>query len=280
VNTFGVDDEDEVEDQHQEKAKGENRRILMLLSAFHVSTPTRVYKHWLNAALKHLYEVQEVKETAYVDYLESVAKAFVFDRYLAGDERAEYYDIIYKRNGQCMSRRDDFQEGDRIAAVLSYGHIENNLVFNYLDYLLWQKNRSIEDGSTENRPIEKVEAFEFTFRSSVEHYYPQNPMEGQARLEPEVLDSFGNLCLISHSKNSRLSNLMPVAKTEYYANNSIDSIKQYLMMQSNAREWGTDAIRAHGQEMTGILLDSLERQGRNNAVAPGAAWPALPTVLH
>jgi hypothetical protein len=239
VNTFGADDE------HQTEIEGDNRRILMLLSAFHVSTPTRVYKHWLNAALKHLYEAQEVQEKEYVDYLESVAKAFVFDRYLAGDDKAEYYQIIYGRGGQCISRREDFDDRERIAAGLSYGHIENNLVFNYLDYRLWLEHRS--------RP--KVKDFEFTFRSSVEHYYPQNPLEGQTRLPVDVLNAFGNLCLISHSKNSRLSNFMPAAKKEYYQNNSIDSIKQYLMMDSG--DWDTDKIRLHGQEMIEILVDSL-----------------------
>jgi hypothetical protein len=258
VNTFGAADEDQAEDA----AVGNNRRILMLLAAFHVSTPTRVYKHWLNAALKHLYDAQGVQEGEYLRYLESVAKAFVFDRYLAGDDRAEYFEIIYDRKGQCRTRREDLEDGGQIASRLAYGHIENNLVFNYLDYLLWLKYRAKE---------KKVGAFEFTFRSSVEHYYPQNPMEGQARLELAVIDSFGNLCLISHSKNSRLSNLMPVAKTEYYANNSIDSIKQYLMMQSKSTEWGTDAIHKHGDEMTKVLLDSLVRQGISNAAAPGAA---------
>ena len=28
----------------------------MLLSAFHVSTPTLVYKHWLNGALRYLFD--------------------------------------------------------------------------------------------------------------------------------------------------------------------------------------------------------------------------------
>jgi hypothetical protein len=81
-------------------------------------------------------------------------------------------------------------------------------------------------------------------------------MEGQVRLPSEVVDAFGNLCLISHSKNSRLSNFMPAAKKEYYRNNRIDSIKQYLMMKS--AEWDADAIRAHGQEMTGVLVSSVE----------------------
>ncbi|TXF98016.1 DUF262 domain-containing protein [Massilia arenae] len=247
VNTFGADDEGAGAD------RGDNRRILMLLSAFHVSTPTRVYKHWLNAALKHLYDAQQVQEKSYLDYLESVSRAFVFDRYLAGDDRAEYFDIVYGRKGQCARGRDEAAGSDRIASRLAYGHIENNLVFNYLDYLLWLKHRTND----------AVSGFEFTFRSSVEHYYPQNPKEGQAPLEPDAVDSFGNLCLISHSKNSRLSNFMPTAKKEYYANNQIDSIKQYLMMQRP--EWNADAIRAHGEEMIGVLVDSLERE----AVADG-----------
>lgn len=238
VNTFGADDEDEA------VARNGNRRILMLLSAFHVSTPTRVYKHWLNAALKHLYDAREVQEKAYLDHLESVARAFVFDRYLAVGERAEYFDIIYGAQGHCRRSLADGADGG-MAASLAYGHIENNLVFNFLDYLLWLKHRRNE----------VVGSFEFTFRSSVEHYYPQNPLEGQLRLEPAVLDSFGNLCLISHSKNSRLSNFMPTAKQEYYGNNHIDSIKQYLMMQHKV--WDAAAIRAHGQEMFGVLLASL-----------------------
>jgi hypothetical protein len=44
VNSFGEEDAN----------GGHNRRILMLLSAFHVSTPTLVYKHWLNAVLHSL----------------------------------------------------------------------------------------------------------------------------------------------------------------------------------------------------------------------------------
>ncbi|WP_137174112.1 DUF262 domain-containing protein [Massilia sp. HP4] len=241
VNTFGADDEGE------EAATGDNRRILMLLCAFHVSTPTRVYKHWLNAALKHLHDAREVREAVYLEHLESVARAFVFDRYLAGEDRAEYFDIIYGRDGRCTRRREDVADGGRIASGLAYGQIENNLVFNYLDYLLWLKHR-------ENDAV--MAGFEFTFRSSVEHYYPQNPMEGQAQLEPDMLDAFGNLCLISHAKNSRLSNFMPAAKKEYYRNNRIDSIKQYLMMES--REWDVAAIRAHGQAMSAVLVDSLE----------------------
>jgi hypothetical protein len=238
VNTFGADDEDD-------NGSG-NRRILMLLSAFHVSAPTPVYKHWLNAALRHLYRVDSVHETDYLRYLESVARAFVFDRFLAGERKAEYFAIVYGEEGRCQARRSGIENVD-LALRLSYRTITNNLVFNYLDYLLWLKNRADD---------EQVRQFEFTFRSSVEHYYPQKPMAGQDLLNDEVLDSFGNLCLISHSKNSRLSNFSPLAKTDYYRNNRIDSIKQYLMMKR--APWDEAAIGIHGEEMLKVLVASLD----------------------
>lgn len=233
VNSFGG----------EEGSASINRRILMLLSAFHVSTPTLVYKHWLNAALHYLFSAQRIEADQYLGYLESLAKAFVFDRYLTA-EPASYYDMIYVHGGQCRTRPGAL--GADAIRLLSFDHIKNNLVFNYLDYLLWLSRRGND---------RRVDDFEFTFRSSVEHYYPRNPQSGFARLETDTLNSFGNLCLISHSKNSRLSNFTPEAKSQYYRANVLDSLKQYLMMQSTP--WEADAIRLHEKAMLDVLESSL-----------------------
>lgn len=234
VNTFGEDD-----------GSGDiNRRILMLLSAFHVSTPTLVYKHWLNAALFHLFYVEQIEAQAYLQHMESVAKAFVFDRFLAQGAGLDYFAMIYTNRGTCQTRRESIA-AETIESRLTFGSIENNLVFNFLDYLLW----------LEHRAKESVKSYEFTFRSSIEHYYPQHPLDGQVQLDADTLNSFGNLCLISHGKNSRLSNFMPSAKKEFYKNNTIDSVKQYLMME--VESWDADAIRAHSEQMNNVLLNSL-----------------------
>jgi len=238
-NTFGDDDEN----------TGCNRQILMLLSAFHVSTPTLVYKHWLSAALRYLYKTSSIEANEYLEYLESMAKAFVFDRFLVPSGGMDYYEIIFKNEGECQSSRKDMSDDD-LEGMLSFGQIENNLVFNYLDYLLWVKN---ENGRKKDKTISD---YEFTFRSSVEHYYPQHPMPGHAPLPPEILHSFGNLCLISHSKNSRLSNFMPAAKKDHYSNNTIDSIKQHLMM-TKFDTWNEVSIDKHYKEMKDVLLMSL-----------------------
>lgn len=234
VNTFGEEDGSE----------GINRRIMMLLSAFHVSTPTLVYKHWLNAVLYYLFHTEQVEPQAYLQHMESVAKAFVFDRFLASDTGLEYFTMIYENKGECQNHRESVV-AEALESRLCFGKIENNLVFNFLDYLLW----------LEYQADAKVKAYEFTFRSSVEHYYPQHPLPGHAPLDAETLNSFGNLCLISHDKNSRLSNFMPLAKKEFYQNNGIDSVKQHLMMK--AETWDARAIHDHYLQMIQVLLASL-----------------------
>ena len=139
---------------------------------------------------------------------------------------------------------------------LSYGNIENNFLFNYLDFLLWQNLKKDGDNA--------IKEYEFTFRSSVEHFYPQHPMEGQTILEDEVLHQFGNLCLISHSKNSRLSNFLPKAKADHFraaiAQKRIDSLKLYAMIQKldDDQAWGPKEIKEHGQEMFDLLLASTQ----------------------
>lgn len=238
VNTFGDED-----------ANGaDNRRILMLLSAFHVSTPTLVYKHWLNAALHYLFTVDTVRADTYLVHLESVAKSFVFDRFLSANGGLDYFEIIYQNKGVCQTRQETISEND-METKLSFGNIENNLVFNFLDYLLWFKHQASDT---------IVKNYEFTFRSSVEHYYPQHPLPGHDSLQSDALNSFGNLCLISHSKNSRLSNFMPETKKEYYRNNTIDSVKQYFMMDDQRwPRWNKSSIKSHFKEMKQVLLNAL-----------------------
>lgn len=226
-----------------------NARILKILAAFHVSTPTMVYKHWLNGVLHYLLRSgSAVSPEAYLQHLESLAQAFVFDRHLAVTaQNREYFDIIYRNMGKCMTAIHTLTP-ESLSPRLTFGTIENNLIFNYLDYLLWLKHKATK----------KVYDFKFTFRSSVEHYYPQNP-EKIPRLDPDALNSFGNLCLISHSKNSRLSNFPPDAKKSDYLgeHTPIDSVKQYLMMENTTQEspWNAEKIAKHTTDMIQVLLD-------------------------
>ena len=115
-------------------------------------------------------------------------------------------------------------------SLLNQGEQVENFIFNYLDYLLWQDYNGEKKYVTGND--NRVKDFEYTFRSSVEHYYPQHPIQGKdSEIPKEWLHNFGNLCLLSSSKNAKLNNNMPAAKKDYYRKSpTIDSIKQWIMV--------------------------------------------------
>lgn len=212
-------------DNNEEDDTGINKKILMLLSMFHTSYPTLVYKNWLNYVLKYLFREKNINAEDYKNKLKNLAK--------------ERYKKIIEND------EDILNEGTDVP----------HFIFNYLDYLLWEDdnykklNISIDDNISL-----KINNFKFTFRSSVEHYYPQNPLSGET-LKEDMLNNFGNLCLISRSKNSKLSNSLPRAKKEHYINNDIDSIKQAIMMSYN--NWGEEEIKKHGKEMKKLLKSQL-----------------------
>lgn len=250
INTFNDNDDLESEDGFE----GNNRQILMLLSAMHVSTPTLVYKHWLNGALFHLFNMDGITPRLYLQKLENLARQFVYGRFLS-ESPSDYYQMIYQNE-----RYLAFDLSNQSAmARLHYGVIENNLVFNYLDYLLWCD-------SVQNKKDDVITQFEFTFRSSVEHFYPQHPLDGHRILADADLHRFGNLCLISHSKNSKLSNLQPTAKRDHFkaaiADKSIDTLKLYEMIKlmNTANEWTETQIDEHEQSMLTVFVNDSKKE--------------------
>ena len=227
----------------------ENRRLVQLLSMFHVSLPTMSYKHWLNASLSYVFDHPNTSAKEYANYLENTAKHFIFNRIVAKSPQ-EYYDLIYKPENS----NEIFWSDDSTSTVdetkFTFGQITNNLLFNYTDYLLWKAE------FTYQKPYSEILNFRFTSRSSVEHYYPQNPKDGFPKLEDnETLNCFGNLCLISYSRNSALSNFSPLSKAEFYLKGEIDSIKQYLMIQ-NAKDWDESLILEHNVEILQLLKNT------------------------
>lgn len=237
INTFSGEE--------RESFDNENRQILMLLSMFHVSIPSMSYKYWLNAALRYVFHLDVVIAGNYIKYLEHIAKSFVFD-YFLGKNEVGYFEMINKNLSPIHRSLDDIDLNR-----LTYGNIKNNLLFNFFDYLLWKENN-------ENRKDLLISRFEFTPRSSVEHYYPQRPFENSTPvIESVYLNSFGNLCLISSEKNSRLNNYSPKSKKEHYANSkTIDSIKQYLMIKEE--KWGIEEIEEHYKKAVDLIGENLD----------------------
>jgi len=229
VNSFGEEEED----------SKVNQEIIMLLSMFHVSTPTMVYKHWLNAALLYVFKnANNIDSESYRDYLKELAESFLFGRYINnGNELFDYY-MIFNKEKVVIQKDVSFLDLNK----LNKGTSVENFVFNYLDYILW-------------RDIEGFRSFTFTFKSSIEHHYPQTPPDNNRELGEE-LHYFGNLSLMSSSKNSRFTNNMPEAKQKNFnIDRNTDSIKMQLMFKLTEEEgWKEEQIKKHGERMINTLL--------------------------
>lgn len=126
------------------------------------------------------------------------------------------------------------------------------IVFTYLDYLLYRDGYSV-DGKTVITPLQ--ESWQFQFRNSVEHFYPQNPLE-EKPWESDDLNCFGNLALITVSGNSKFSNLPPAGKINSYPSIIRQSMKLMIMdhlVRQNNGKWTKIKAKEHEKEMFRIL---------------------------
>ena len=247
-----------------------NRQIQMLQAAFHVSHPRQAYKYWLLGTLhwlnKQVAAGKQIQGAEFLNHLESLAAAFMRDRHLVPKDgkRIPYTEIIFSHAGQAQSPLSQ-----NIASRLTYPNIDNIFVFNYLDYLLWQENR--QQASSDP----KISHFEFKMRGAIEHYFPQkradewgNTPEGERKI-----DAFGNLSLIAHAKNLRLSDHSPSEKKRLsgHPEKVPDSIKQHLMMNelknNNEADWNPITMKAHEDAMIQLLRNKLSAQTASTAQA-------------
>lgn len=154
-----------------------------------------------------------------------------------------------------QSKRDEVKESDLADNLRNYardkvkhafpldandpppcGFSISRIVFTYLDYLLWTDQHKPE--------------FRFTFRNSIEHFYPQNPDKQQAGevVTEGCLHLLGNLALVSVGANSKFSNSLPIAKAEAFKTTiEIQSPKLQIMAEitRDKRKWSDEEVRAH-----------------------------------
>lgn len=162
--------------------------------------------------------------------------------------------IFNNKNGEiCLLTN----EAERIAALATKENFldEGNyklgvntphMVFNFLDYLLWKEHKT------------DYNDFDFEFRNSVEHWYPQHPSDNSFDSWDDK-DTFGNLCIISRSVNSRFSNLSPKSKMESFGERMVMKgslklrIMGSIMQESTNEDWIKTKCQEHESEMIDIL---------------------------
>ncbi|MEH8108355.1 DUF262 domain-containing HNH endonuclease family protein [Gallibacterium anatis] len=240
VNTFGTTFEDPNNDGTDDLPEN-HTQIVQLLSMFHTSFRQKIYKNWLFDVLEKLNQSDELKNTyglssnKYIEILEQLAYEYYKD-----DNRQE----LLKKGG---------------LAIPHY-------IFNYVDYLLW---KDWDNLGKDNKFLKKSDFVFSLSRNSIEHYLAQSkrdsllPRNETEENKNRLLNSLGNLCLISHYQNSSLNDEVPSEKRKRYESGSLKCIspKQALMLSYEI--WGKEEIEKHNEDMIEIL-DSETKKYINN----------------
>ena len=209
-----------------------NQNIILLQSMFAVTFTANRDSRWLYEILQFLYRhIEELNDqdfgVHFKEFLEKMAVTYAEQRLFTEDRR-----------------------------IKKYGDIPV-YAFNFVDYVLW-KNREklMKDYDA------KFEDFKFAYRRSIEHWYPQNPNghDGESQLPAEFLHSFGNLCIITDSQNSRFGNSYPEAKLEQWEREGIfkrQSLKLQMMAEitSKKNRWDIGEIQSMEKEVERYVHD-------------------------
>lgn len=167
---------------------------------------------------------------------------------LAALDKDEKIDIVNLLEKYCCGKIDKKKTVNKNNKLdVGSGFDIERIVFTYLDYILW---RDKDD---------KYKDFQFQFRTSIEHFYPQHPINGKTWGD-EYLNSFGNLALVTVSANSKFSNMIPTSKVENYEDifkQSPKLIEMKEMLKNNNNEWDEKEAGKHNEYMIDILTNEI-----------------------
>lgn len=210
-----------------------NKNIILLQSMFAVTFTANRDSRWLYESLRFLFNhIEELDQpefgSYFKDFLEIMAVRFAEGRL--------------------------FTEEDMIK---KYGDIPV-YAFNFVDYILW-KNR--EELGRKYKGI-KFDQFKFAYRRSIEHWFPQHPNSDERveKMDDQFLHSFGNLCIITDSQNSKFGNLVPSAKYKQWEGIfDRQSLKLQIMASITEKaKWESDQIKGLEKEILPMVKRFIE----------------------
>lgn len=197
-----------------------NRQIRTLQSALRITYTSPKTMHWISLVLSSYFN----------------------------DENADVLEIL---ENYAQSKVD--ATGYKDASGFGFERI----VFTYLDYLIY-RDGYLYNGQEIIRPLSSD--WQFQFRSSIEHFYPQHPTELSPWADAD-LNCFGNLALITVSGNSTFNNATPVGKASTNPGIIAQSLKLKIMaemMRQNNNIWDQKLAHIHQNEMFNILVSQKE----------------------
>ncbi len=148
---------------------------------------------------------------------------------------------------------------------LSYGY-QARYWFWRLDFCIWDYRKEI----FKDKPQELQVANNYVFiqNRSIEHIAPQTPKEYSNLIwkdeeeDIDIMNSFGNLAMISQSLNSELLNSSYDVKRAHVhsflggVNSTIESLK--LLCAYTKGDWNREIIKDHGKEMFEMLQKHMD----------------------
>ena len=275
VNTFRADGRK----KKNRDADDPEERQVKLQACLRVSYTSPKVMHWITRALLFLHE-----KAFYYDENGMIHTRFADIASLADALVEDYERCLESVAQEGVKAAEGFEkwinsesEGD----VPALGVATPNIVFNYLDYILWRdrvwkrkrsKRKNAHTYYELKYPEVRYDDFDFTFRTSVEHFYPRHPKNGVEweRGEDGGVDNFGNLAILSRSKNSSFSNSLPSAKNVdngILSPSSAFSLKLRVMAamlkESSVNDadawWREEGSFTHAKEMRGLLKEAFAR---------------------
>lgn len=228
------------------------KTAIMLQSMLHVSFPGYSYKEWLFSFMRMNKKHEHISIEKMNGLLWEISQ-----------ETIKQY-----------STKEYLQE--------SLGTNFNHFLFNYLDFLLWSKyikdvyNKKEEDILNDKltecifKKRETFSNFRFSVRESIEHLYPRKRekelLDGDNnKLEDinHMINSIGNLCLISKRSNSSYSDDLPTQKRVDSRKKRTESLKQQIMFASfdetkkDELKWGLEEMKTHQEIIINLIVNSL-----------------------
>lgn len=210
-----------------------NKNIILLQSMFAVTFTANRDSRWLYEVLQFLFKhIEELNDQEFAirfkDFLEKMAVRY--------------------SEGRLFTEEN---------TIKKYGDI-SVYAFNFIDYILW-KNR--EELGREYKGV-KFDHFKFAYRRSIEHWFPQHPNSDERveKMDDQFLHSFGNLCIITDSQNSKFGNLVPSAKYKQWEG-IFDRQSLKLQIMANITEktrWESYQIKGLEKEILPMVNRFIE----------------------
>ena len=207
-----------------------NKNIILLQSMFAVTFTANRDSRWLYEILQFLFRhIEELNDqefgARFKEFLEKMAVTYAEERLFTEDRRIKKY-----------------------GAIPVYA-------FNFVDYVLWKNREELKKDYDV-----KFEDFKFAYRRSIEHWFPQHPNSDERveRIDDQILHSFGNLCIITDSQNSKFGNLVPSAKYKQWEGIfNRQSLKLQMMADVTVKndKWGICEIQSMEKEVERYVHD-------------------------